>query len=463
MVFSERHRWCASKIQECFVEVTADMATAFIKQEENATKFSMLFKGDSIGRLFVLFEPLEQAGGEAWTDSPKELILSDGNSGSMTSKSCYFVRNLASGVMIDPTKAGDSDLLYGELGSSALGTIEAILSQSYLPMLEIYDNWGKVDTEQKRDFIQEFNSFITNINETLNSFASGLVLRSPDPKLYAAIEQKFHRGGEQKVHAEVIDHFELLLNEWCNQITFYLEQPSSLAGGDDIGPRGELEYWRSRMQRLTSITEQLKRADCKQVVTVLSTYTKAGDGGRPSVANLLRRWKQIDVNITEAANEAKDNAKYLYTLERFIDPLYSGNAETIIDTLPALMNSIKMIHTIARYYNTPERLTALFVKITDQMIANCKMHIMVPFLYSSISMASYGCKIQGDDPVDCLWDADPQELVRKLESCLKLNEAYQEHYASTKHKLEQNPKGKQFSFNEMQIFGKFDLFCRRFS
>lgn len=57
---------------------------------------------------------------------------------------------------------------------------------------------------------------------------------------------------------------------------------------------------------------------------------------------------QIDVNVTEAANEAKDNVKFLYTLERFIEPLYSGTATTIIDTLPALMNSIKMIHTIAR-------------------------------------------------------------------------------------------------------------------
>lgn len=54
------------------------------------------------------------------------------------------------------------------------------------------------------------------------------------------------------------------------------------------------------------------------------------------------------MNVTEAANEAKDNVKFLYTLERFIEPLYSGTATTIIDTLPALMNSIKMIHTIAR-------------------------------------------------------------------------------------------------------------------
>jgi hypothetical protein len=55
--------------------------------------------------------------------------------------------------------------------------------------------------------------------------------------------------------------------------------------------------------------------------------------------------------------------KYLHTLERFIDPLYTGNAETITDALPALMNSIKMIHTIARYYNTSERMTSLFMKV----------------------------------------------------------------------------------------------------
>jgi len=107
------------------------------------------------------------------------------------------------------------------------------------------------------------------------------------------------------------------------------------------------------------------------------------------------------------------------------------------------MNSIKMIHTIARYYNTNERMTNLFAKITDQMIKNCKQ------------------SITNGASVDALWDSDPQELVRQLESCLKLNEAYQEQYKLTKKKLQQMPKGKQFDFTEMHIFGKFDLFCRR--
>ena len=192
----------------------------------------------------------------------------------------------------------------------------------------------------------------------------------------------------------------------------------------------------------------MKRPDCKQVVNILSLLTKNNaDLTKQNVVNLLRRWKQIDLNITEAANEAKDNVKYLYTLQRFIDPLYNGTPESISEVLPALMNSIKMIHTIARYYNTPERMTALFARITDQMILNCKRHII------------------GEDGTasDLLWDSPVPELIKKFEICIELNQSYQDQYRQTKAKLEQAPKGKQFVFNELQIFGKFDLFCRRVS
>ncbi|CAM9852973.1 unnamed protein product, partial [Phaeothamnion confervicola] len=116
------------------------------------------------------------------------------------------------------------------------------------------------------------------------------------------------------------------------------------------------------------------------------------------------------------------------------------------------MNSIKMIHTIAsRYYNTTERMTGLFVKITDQMIAHCKRCIT--------SAAGSDSGERGGETE--LWDRDPAELVRQLESCLKLNEAYQAQYKLTKLKLQQTPRGKQFDFSETEIFGRFDLFCRR--
>ena len=45
---------------------------------------------------------------------------------------------------------------------------------------------------------------------------------------------------------------------------------------------------------------------------------------------------------------------------------YHGSPAAMIDCLPALLNNIKMMLTIARYYNTTERMTNLFRKITNQ-------------------------------------------------------------------------------------------------
>jgi dynein heavy chain len=142
--------------------------------------------------------------------------------------------------------------------------------------------------------------------------------------------------------------------------------------------------------------------------------------------------------------------------------LYDGNPDTIKETLPALMNSIKMIHTIARYYNTNERMTGLFVKITNQMINNCKYNILN---FRRIRRGETGKKGQPQND-DVLWDHEaypPDELIEMLQSCIELNQAYLKQYEFTKERLMNMPKGKQFEFSPNQIFGRFDLFCRRVS
>ena len=107
------------------------------------------------------------------------------------------------------------------------------------------------------------------------------------------------------------------------------------------------------------------------------------------------------------------------------------------------MNALKMIHTISRYFGTTERMTKLLMKITNQMISNCKL------------------SINGKDHQDRIWDKSLTQLLEAIEKCLQLNEEYQEQYRLTKEKLMTTIKGKQFDFSETQIFGKFDLFCRR--
>ena len=52
-------------------------------------------------------------------------------------------------------------------------------------------------------------------------------------------------------------------------------------------------------------------------------------------------------------------------------------------------------------------------------------------------------------------------MILILRSCISLNHAYQEQYRITKEKVADLPKGRYYDFNEIQIFGKFNLFCGR--
>lgn len=225
------------------------------------------------------------------------------------------------------------------------------------------------------------------------------------------------------VHSpETINALEQLVNEWCKQIEQVLAESEQMRKeADDIGPNAELGHWKARMVKFNSITDQLKSPACKKVIGILHAVKSR---------TLLKQWKDLDNRVTDAANESKDNVKYLYTLERFCEPLYQSDPVGMIPSIPGLINAIKMIYSISRYYNTSERMTSLFVKITNQMITSCKEYIY----------ADAGSK---------LWDQDRQVLVKNLTDCIKLNEAYQRCFHDTKRKLQETPQEKQFDFSEV--------------
>lgn len=477
-MWNPRMQWAGQRLFETFEPaVTQNDVSEFLLNPNVRKYFEELLSGKETNKVFI---HLQAGSGEATggnsalsngstngqaaaeasaarsNNSSSKLCITVGSSIPIRAKCCYFLRTTADGKPVDGSKTSDNSICFGEMAPNILRDLETTITALFTPILKAKDEWGKADSDLKGEFMVESEKFANDLKEALNSMDSGLELRRPDRELIAEATSNATTGlnGNRVLQVsdspKLIAHYENVLMEWCDVISTYLETNTTSDGKnkddqiDDDGPMGELDYWRRRMQRLTSITEQLKMNEYKDVFTVLSRTTKSvSDDTKQRIQTLLRRWKQIDIGITEAANEAKDNVKYLFTLEKFIIPLYNGTPSSIIDTLPALMNSIKMIHSIARYYNTTERMANLFTKITNQMITNCK-----------------NC-VTGGETYEVMWDKDPEELVRHLDSCLKLNEAYQQQYRVTKDKLFATPKGKQFEFNEMKIFGKFDLFCRR--
>ncbi|NXA84676.1 DYH5 protein, partial [Thryothorus ludovicianus] len=164
---------------------------------------------------------------------------------------------------------------------------------------------------------------------------------------------------------EVTEKLEEVVMVWTKQIGQILVESEQIRReADDVGPSAELEYWKSRMSSFNSLLDEIKSSRVKKIISVLQAAR----------SKTLKQWKELDGRITIAANEAKDNVRYLYTLEKFFGPLASSSP-VMMEHIPSLMNTICLIYCTSPYYNTSERMTSLFLKITNQMINTCKTYL----------------------------------------------------------------------------------------
>lgn len=92
------------------------------------------------------------------------------------------------------------------------------------------------------------------------------------------------------------------------------------------------------------------------------------------------------------------------------------------EAVVSLMNSVKAIYLISTYYNTPQRLSALIVKVTNQMIATCKRYV--------------------SRNVVKIWDLEDVELKKRIHLCQHLNDVYQHQFQKIKKEIEATPDTK---------------------
>ncbi|KAA0176015.1 hypothetical protein FNF27_02407 [Cafeteria roenbergensis] len=454
MALRGRHLWIASRIEEAFALPEAD-AKQFCR-----THVARLneFLQSSDDRLFVFFQPpMKQVTDIEWevTSDVPELLLTEGGEAPLKGKAVYFLNAHTGKRAMDLDATDDGAVLTGEIVDDPIHSLRAHLGGVFVDGLKEKSDWGKAESSTVTEIKSEVDDFVGVLSEAASFREGAIRLAQPSEerdldalRSQAAAKKSSGRGSRgPNFEAAIVDEFDALVRQWCSQIGHVLED-SGLAGGADSGPLDLLTWWRQRMQKLTAITDQIKGRAVSCVMAVLSSVLRssAQEYVPDRLPATMREWKDVNMSVTEAANEAKDNVMYLFTLRKFIEPLYVGNPVTAVDALPALLNSVKMIHSIARYFSTTERMTDLFVRITNQMIANCRRWVL------SLD--------EGASRED-LWRKPPRPLVERFQDCIDLNKAYQETYRAVKEKVDAGARGKRFDFSEPAIFGRFDLFCRR--
>uniref|UniRef100_A0A8C0EYH8 Dynein axonemal heavy chain 8 n=1 Tax=Bubo bubo TaxID=30461 RepID=A0A8C0EYH8_BUBBB len=331
------------------------------------------------------------------------------------------------------------DIFFGVLDATEglLRGVRNIIEKIFLPAILATNNWGalsqtKQNTKDKQNFVETINRYVSFLEGAIISIEGTVELKKIDyinfPKL-----QSFEKITAAADNPDMVHQLEEVLMIWYRQIEQVLiESKQVRREADDSGPLTELEHWKCMSAKFNFIIEQIKGPNCKAVINVLNV----------GHSKLLRMWQELDARITDAANESKDNVKYLRTLENVCQPLYNYDFVSMTHGIPNLINAIRMIHSVSKYYNTSERMTSLFIKVTNQMVTACRAYIT-------------------DGGLSSVWEQETSTVIGKIQGCMVLLKEYQKCFHETKQEILETLGEKTFEVSEMYIFGKSEAFCRR--
>ena len=157
--------------------------------------------------------------------------------------------------------------------------------------------------------------------------------------------------------APIVAQLEAAMEDWSKVISNTVEIILKKTPRGS-GPLAEIDFWKERNSALGALSEQLKLPQVQKILEVLKAANV------PSMSN-------FDYHRNEMSRyfiEAKDNVKFLTTLERHFKNITHGAGFIIvIDTIPSMMNALRMVWVISRHYNRDERMVPLMERVAGEL------------------------------------------------------------------------------------------------
>ncbi|TPX54389.1 hypothetical protein PhCBS80983_g05954 [Powellomyces hirtus] len=376
--------------------------------------------------------------------------------------SVYFLRNKIGPIpfmksMEDAQATLPNWLEIGYFSGHALLMLEQVLSEVYIPLLSnidfaasravadqaagttaappppthappAADTSGHESSQAlgiKSDFVTSLQKFASQISHTVQQVASETRLKIPDEiGALSAIEDV----AEAARDTAMVANLEALAEEWVDTVTNVLaKETKKVAGGE--GPLGEIEFWRDRNASLSTLHEQLNLPIVHKIQQIL---TKSQS---PSSSTLDFQLQEL----TKFYTEAKDNVKFLSTLERHFKNIITGSLSSVQDSLPSLLNAIRMVWIISRHYNRDERMVPLMARIAWELAH----------------------KVANVVNIHTIFRGTPAESKKKIVDAKELLECWRRTYFAVRERIEQSGRDQRWEFDRKRLFEQTDYMALR--
>uniref|UniRef100_A0A8D0FMY2 Dynein heavy chain tail domain-containing protein n=1 Tax=Strix occidentalis caurina TaxID=311401 RepID=A0A8D0FMY2_STROC len=273
------------------------------------------------------------------------------------------------------------------------------------------------NTQMRNEIQMNGQKFLSVTQQTIQKTEEDIKLVMPTVNL----------DGEVTVLAavpEVIEALEGCAMTWQKLISTALEkQLKKVPQGN--GPLAEVDHWHERNDTLSALTEQTKLPEVQKVLEVLQEAESEHIGDLQVVLSDLRKHHV----------EALDNVKFLSTLERHLKNLtYGTGFNVVLDTIPSLMNALRMIWIISWHDSKDEWMVALMEQIAWEISAR---------VYKVVDL-------------HMLFKEDRAAAKKKIAEAKSTLEQWKKCYFTVRAQIEESGREQHWEFDQKRLFEKTD-------
>ncbi|XP_074244239.1 dynein axonemal heavy chain 2 isoform X4 [Saimiri boliviensis] len=327
----------------------------------------------------------------------------------------YFIRQVP--VPITPENF-EATVQFGTVRGPYIPALLRLLSGVFAPQIFANTAWPE---SIRNHFASHLHRFLACLTDTRYKLEGHTVLYIPAE----AMNMKPEVVVKDK---ELVQRLETSMIHWTRQIKEVLSAQETVETGDNLGPLEEIEFWRNRCMDLSGISKQLVKKGVKHIESILHL----------AKSSYLAPFVKLAQQIQDGSRQAQSNLTFLSILKEPYQELAFMKPKDISSKLPKLISLIRIIWVNSPHYNTRERLTSLFRKMSNEIIRLCCHAISLDRIFEGYVSSS---------------KAD-------LQGCIFCCHAWKDHYLQAV-QMHTEFSSRGWVLDQTSIFAQVDAFVQR--
>ncbi|XP_028981786.1 dynein heavy chain 10, axonemal [Diachasma alloeum] len=317
-----------------------------------------------------------------------------------------------------------SDL--GKAGKPVAGAKQSTLESLTSEAAKVSEEKPKEpEMEQtKREMLEYLEKLTKVVQWTLEHVEGDFLLNVPKLSEIVGSETVDPSSLEKRA----INELEEVVMSWGSHIqksikTFLAKVP------DKRGPTAEYEYWHERETEMSLLVEQLKTPAVKNIISILDSVG----------STIPSAFSYSEMELFDYYSQARDNTRFLGTVLRHFKLMTeTDDFKTIAESIPTLMEGLRMIWVLSKYYSSEEKMILMLDRISWQLCQNTSKNLSVKELFRK--------------PLE--------EILEKTLDAHLMMKSWKASYLKTRQDIEHSGKGTRWEFDQQRLFKETEYIAK---